>query len=588
MYKLKIYFFMDIDSKSLITTLRKIPTFIPYILFGLIILFVYWPLRHAGFIADDPQYVWFSATNPIIKILFDPSTYMYINPSNLTPLLGLTFKIDSYLFKTDPTGYNLHSFLSLFITASMFYVFLKQYISRISAFCGTILFIVNPVTIAVTSWFSTIHYIEGMFWALLTLYLVKNCGTLTRTTEGHMYKSVVRGLFCLVSYLIASLYKEVYVVVPAIAFLIVNGNMYERFKKTFPLWIGLLFYIPYRFFMLGGIGGYPGSVWLIGKMIQNFISYPYIAFHLLFGKLWLFGVIFFIATSIIFLVKKRDLFGYATIVILYSVITLPFLPLSNPSLWLIDKMAIRYIFTITVFFITIAAIGLEKLFEKRSLHIVFISTIFFVLLGLWYLKGVEVRDLYKKYRDNSMRDVVQLVEHRDKKFFISNAPRLYDLNWYFNGIKKMYRYFYGINIDTRVVFLESLKFNTPELIQEVLNDINIDNSVKKRLSEEISVFQKNLKKGPLMIEVSWDGYWLNWNFGPLEKGNFCVLFRRTDELYSVFYCVPPNGRYYFPPNSADTLYFRVLYRATDGNEVLSPEFMIEFPSKGNLIYKAIE
>ncbi len=562
---------MKIDSKSLITPSRKIPAFIPYILFGLIILFVYWPLRHAGFIIDDPQYVWFSATNPIMKILFDPSTYMYINPSNFTPLLGLTFKIDSYLFKTDPTGYNLHSFLSLFLTASMFYIFLKQYVSQIGALCGTVLFIVNPVTIAVTSWFSTRHYIEGMFWALFTLYLVKN------------YRTVL----CLFPYLIASLYKEVYVVLPAIAFLIVNGNVYERFKKTFPLWIGLLFYIPYRFFMLGGlIGGYPGSVWLPEKLIKNFISYPYIAFNLLFGKLWLFGAIFLIATSIIFLVKKRGFFGYATILVLYSIITLPILPLSNPSSWLIDKMATRYIFTITVFFITIAVIGLEKLSEKKSLHIVLLSILFFALLGYWYYKGVEVRDLYKKYRDDTMRDVVQLVEQKDKKFFISNAPRLYNLNWYFNGIKKMYKYFYGINIGTRVVFLESLKFNTPELIQEVLNDINIDDPVKKRVSEEIYAFQRNLKEGPLEVNVSWDGYWFYWDFGPPGKGNACVLFRRADELYSVFYCVPPKGRYYFPPNFADNLYFRVLGRLFTGEEVLSPEFSVDFPSKGSFKYSS--
>jgi len=46
----------------------------PYFLFGLIILLFYWPLRRAGFIVDDPQYIWFSAKNPILKILFDPMT----------------------------------------------------------------------------------------------------------------------------------------------------------------------------------------------------------------------------------------------------------------------------------------------------------------------------------------------------------------------------------------------------------------------------------------------------------------------------------------------------------------------------------
>lgn len=183
-----------------------------------------------------------------------------------------------------------------------------------------------------------------------------------------------------------------------------------------------------------------------------------------------------------------------------------------------------------------------------------------------------------------MEDVGKLINNKDKKFFISHAPRLYDLNRYFNGIKKMYKHFYNINIDTRVVFLESLKFNTPELIQEVLNDINIDNPVKKRLSKEISAFQSNLKEGPIMIDVSWDGYWFYWDLSTHGKGNACVLFRREDELYSIFYCVPPKGRYYFPPNSVDTVYFRVLGRLFTGEEVLSPEFCVHFPSKGIFKY----
>jgi hypothetical protein len=185
-------------------------------------------------------------------------------------------------------------------------------------------------------------------------------------------------------------------------------------------------------------------------------------------------------------------------------------------------------------------------------------------------------------------DVIKLVENRDKKYIISTAPRLYNLNWYFNGIKKMYNYFYDLKIDTKVVFLDTLKYHTPELIHDVLNNAGIDDSAKKRLSEEISTFQRNLKEGPLLIDVSWDGYWFNWSFGPSEKGIFCVLFRRADELYSIAYCVPHKDRYYFSPKFAGTLYFRVLGRLFTGEEVLSPEFVVEFPSKGNFSYESHE
>ena len=571
---------MKNNLESLIRTSKKISFFSPYLILGTTVLFLHLPLSHAGFIIDDPQYVWFSARNSIYNIFFDPPTYMYINPSNFTPMLGLTFKIDSYFFKANPTGYNLHSFLSLFLTASMLYVFLRLYASRIAAFCGTILFIVNPATVAVTGWLSTRHYIEGMFWALLTLYLVK-----THDRE-NLKKS--RYILSGITYLIASLYKEVYVILPAVAFLILNGSVYERFKKILPLWMGLLIYIPYRIYMLGGrVGGYPGSVWNMEGIIENFFKLPYITLNLLFGKFWFIAALFLVGLSVAFLIKK-GFYSYSMIFVAYSILVSPIVILSNPSSWLIDKMTIRYVFHITTFLIIVVIMGIGLLFKKRFLYIGFLSVMFFSMLGLWYHKGIEVRDLYKKYRDDTMVDVINLVKNKDKKYIISTAPRLYNLNWYFNGIKKMYNYFYDLKIDTKVVFLDTLKYHTPELIQDVLNNTSIDDSVKKNLSEEISIFQRNLKEGPLMIDASWDGYWFIWNFGPPEKGNFCVLFRRTDELYSLSYCVPHKGRYYFPPNFADTLYFRVSGRLFTGEEVLSPEFMVEFPSKGNFKYKSYE
>jgi hypothetical protein len=554
----------------------------PDIVFGLTILFLYWPLINAGFIIDDPQHVWFSAKNSISEILFNPPTYwyMYLNPPAFTPMLDLSFKIDSYFFKANPTGYNLHSSLSLFLTASMLYVFLRLYVPRIAAFCGTTLFIVNPTTIAVTGWLSTRHYIEGMFWALLTLYLVK-----THDREKGKFRYILSGI----TYLLASLNKEVYVILPAVAFLISKGNATERLRKTLPLWAGLILYIPYRIYMLGvRAEGYPGSVWTLNEMVQNFYNLPYITLNLLFGNFWPIGVIFIIGLSMIFLIKKKDFYSYITVLVMYSVIALPIIPLSNSHLWPNDKMTLRYIFHITTFLIVIVTIVTGLLYEKRFLYISLLSIIFFAILGLWYHKGIEVRDLYKKYRDDTMMDVIKLVENRDKKYIISTAPRLYNLNWYFNGIKKMYNYFYDLKIDTKVVFLDTLKYHTPELIQDVLNNAGIDDSAKKRLSEEISTFQRNLKEGPLLIDVSWDGYWFNWSFGPSEKGIFCVLFRRADELYSIAYCVPHKDRYYFSPKFAGTLYFRVLGRLFTGEEVLSPEFVVEFPSKGNFSYESHE
>jgi hypothetical protein len=537
----------------------------PYFLFGLIILLFYWPLRRAGFIVDDPQYIWFSTKNSIYKILFDPLTYMYLSFANFTPLLGLTLKIDSYLFKGDPLGYNLHSFLSLFLTSSMLYMFLRCYTSRIIALCGGILFIISPATVAVASWFSARHYMEGMFWALLSLYLIE------KTTN----EKILLSTFGAITYFIASLYKEIYVVLPAIAFLLARGNIQKRFIRTLPLWLVLLVYVPYRLYMLGGgIGGYRTSVFSFKGLIQNLISLPEITMIMLFDKFWYIFILFIL--SMIFLLKKKFI-KYTNIFIIYLVLLIPIATLS--------EMTLRYSFHLAVYFIIIAAVGWQQLKKTKLLYSGFMPFVFLATFLLWSYKGIEVRDFYKQYREQTMAEVSELVKNKDKPFIISTAPELCDLNWYFNGIKKMYHLFYGTEIKARVIFPNFFKYNPPALIQEVLDARKEINSPSKGLLIH-NVSKRDYRKGPLSVNISFDGYYFRWEFGPVE-GPYTVLIRREDEFYFPYRSIPSKGSYLFAPGFADLLYFRVLYKRPDGREIVSPEFKVRFPSKEKYSYKTL-
>lgn len=542
----------------------------PYFLFGLIILLFYWPLRRAGFIVDDPQYIWFSAKNPILKILFDPLTYMYLSPANFTPLLGLTFKIDSYLFKGDPLGYNLHSFLSLFLTSSMLYMFLRCYTSRIIALCGGILFIISPATVGVTSWFSTRHYMEGMFWALLTLYLIK------KNTEGG---NVLLYISSAITYFLASLYKEVYVILPVVAFLIAYGDVRRKFVKTLPLWIGLLIYIPYRLCMLGGkFGGYPNSDFSIKGLIQNLISLPYITMGMLFGKFWL--IVFLFLFSFIFILKEKPV-TYIIVLILYVVLLVPIVPVSLSM----TPMELRFVFHVATFLIIIAAIGAQHFKGRTFLYSGLLPVLFIAIFFCWYHKAVEARGLYKQYREQTMAAVSELVKNKDKPFIISTAPELCDLNWYFNGIKKMYHLFYGTEIKARVIFPNFFKYNSPALIQEVLDARKeINSPLKGLLIHDVS--ERDYRKGPLSVNISFDGYYFRWEFGPVQ-GPYTVMIRRKDEFYFPYRSIPSKGSYLFAPGFADLLYFRVLYKRHDGEEIVSPEFEVRFPSKEKYSYKTL-
>jgi hypothetical protein len=543
---------------------HSISALYPYLLFGFTIIIFFWPLRKAGFIIDDPQYIWFSAKNSLIKIFFDPLTYMYLSPANFTPFLALAFKIDSYFFKTNPFGYNLHSFLSLFITASMLYIFLRNYASKIVAICGAVFFIVCPSTAEITSWLSTRHYLEGMFWALLSLYCIQRWDN---------RKNSLNFFLVAFPYLIASLYKEVYVPLPAVAFLLTGGGIRRRFFKTLPLWTGVFLYMPYRLYMLGGnVGGYPASAFSLGEIAHNVIMISQALPKMIFGQYWPMFFLLCVIFIIVLTVKKKYAFLAGTLVSFF-VILIPIATLD------VQTISLRYLFHITTFIIILVGIGWHHLSQTKLIYrvpaVLMILGIFFI----WINKSIEVRNTYKQYRDQTMADVVSLIQNRDKPFIISHAPEICDLNWYFDGVKKMYRLFEGLDIETKIVFTNYLKYNPPAMIQKVVdsmaeNDNNMQESITGGFHPDRTAFQEN----PLSIYINTDGYAFYWEFGPVE-GPYTVMVRRENEFYFPYKSVPRKGRYLFAPGFADLLYFRVLYQKADGTEVISPEFQLQFPSK---------
>jgi hypothetical protein len=204
-----------------------------------------------------------------------------------------------------------------------------------------------------------------------------------------------------------------------------------------------------------------------------------------------------------------------------------------------------------------------------------------IILGtffIWTNKSIEVRNTYKQYRDQTMADVVDLIQNNDKPFIISHAPEICDLNWYFDGVKKMYQLFEGLNVKTKILFPNYMKYNSPEMIQEVLNSIVENNDpLHEVFGSDVYFNRRDFQQGPLSLYVRTNGYAFYWEIGPGE-GPYTVMVRRINEFYFPYKSVPRKGRYLFAPGFADLLYFRVLYQKPGGIEVISPEFELHFPS----------
>jgi hypothetical protein len=541
---------------------ERLKGLMPFFLMAVVIAFIYSPLLDAWFLGDDPQWMWFSAVNPLWKIFFDSSTYLYINDANFTPMLGLSFKMDWSLFKMNPVGYNVHSLLSLFASSVMLYIFLRLFTGRVVAFSASLLFILNPATVAVISCFSNRHYMEGMFWALLSLYMFVRF-----KKEGETSFLIISGL----AYILASLSKEVYLLLPAFVFMLTDGNFAQRFKKTLPLWMLLLVYLLWRWFMLGRrMGGYYFIDWSFKGMLSNIMMAMTLPIRYVYGDYRNIFLIAFVLISIMIIAKRRGLKMWVTASGMYLVSLLPIIPvmaifiLSGPS-------GGRYALQITTFLIIIFTAA-YFLMNAKTLKIL-ITILFLFSLFVFYGQATKIRDAFILDRETSREEALKFVEN--SKYLRGVYPI-----WFYDGLKRLYNSFYRKHIGTRVFYEDSLKYNPPDLIREV----------KGENASTYLEAQKKFEKGPLSIDIRWDGRIVKWRLGPENVRFFNLLIRKENEFYYLYPPVRNSGRHIFAKDFADNenIFFRIFYRFPEGQEVVSPEIKLFIPGKGHFQYRSGE
>lgn len=535
--------------------------FLSAFLVALIIAIFYYPLLNAWFLGDDTQWMWFSAISPVWKIFFDSGTYLYINDANFTPMLGLSFKIDWKLFQMDPVGYNVHTFLSLWASSVMLFLFLRLFAGRSPSFFGSLLFIVNPAAVAVVSCFSNRHYMEGMCWALLSLYLFFR----NEKERRHIFTF----LSC-AAYLLASLSKEVYLLLPAAMFLFAQGTFGERMKKTLPFILIFLAYLPWRWFMLGGsMGGYYFIDWSLTSLVSNMKMAVILPVLYVYGKYW---PALIVTVSLVFFMMLSRISNIKILMkssVLYLIALLPVIPVMAiflPS----GPAGGRYAFHISTLLIVLFSFSYNYLKDRRGIKIAFFLAFVFTLFT-FYEKSVQVREAFVNDRHTSQEETVR---------FLSKEPYLKGVYppWFYDGLVRLYDKFYGKQIVTRVFYEDALKYHERAVIEEV----------KGFEAAPYLEAQKAMHAGPLNIDISWNGRIANWRFGPEEVAFYHLLLRKENELFYMYPPVKRIGKHFFARGFAsnENIYIRILYRLTDGNEVVSPEIRLFIPGSGHYQYKS--
>jgi len=517
-------------------------------------------IKHIWFFNDDFQWIWASATTSFNEIFLSPERYRTMG-SFLTPLLGVSFKIDWTLFGMNPVGYYIHNLISLFAAAAAFYLFLRLYATKIVALTGVLLFLLNPITFSIITWFADRQYIEGFFWALRSL------DTFVKSERAGK-ASIPAGIF----YLFASLNKETYVILPAIAFLLSKEGLLKRLKNTVPLLLVLVIYIPYRYWMMGGTGGYidiqpisPSTVISLFSKMIDFVSLDAFKNYSSFFYILILAAFIFSVKSI-----KLSLIGKSFIVLLILII--PIIPVSN-------RISGRYLFHLSVFLICIFCLLMEYSTFKNALLkkgiIFFIGLITFIV----FIKhDIQLFDSVKQERIEAKEAATRFISAREPYVKLNLFVGFYE------PLRKIFREFFGRDIKTELVPAENaLKYCNPEKLREI-KDSGIEIPY-----EQILGFQERLKNGPISVSMILSHYKVTWYFVPQKDVSYSILAGRMSGLYHSLVSIKPSGTLMLNKDPKDgkqnIFYIRICYRAhNEGVEVISPEFMLTIPGNQRIEY----
>ena len=248
--------------------------------------------------ADDPAILLHALNSRGLSAFYDPNDRQKLSPSNLTPWLILSFKVDLWLAGLSPTFFYVHQLCSLGMVVMAAYALSRQWVSPVWAFLFVCLFLVSASTASVTELLMARHYLEGMLFALLAILAF---------VHAQRRQSMPWAFTGALAYALAVTAKEIYVPLVLVVLVIppVN-NLVTRVRLASPLCRTAVLYIFWRQYMLGAmIGGYADTNSIVSfrsvtGMIEALGHFP--AFF--FGSSWKLPTLLFCSALALALLRR--------------------------------------------------------------------------------------------------------------------------------------------------------------------------------------------------------------------------------------------------------------------------------------------
>ena len=209
---------------------------------------------------DDPQILVHAQTFSPWESYFSPTVWRELSAAHLTPWLPASFGIDLRLFGLAPWAFYSHQVAALTLACVMLYVVGRQWYSRAAALAAPIVVAFSPTALAMTQQLMTRHYVEGLLFALVAVWLF---------VRALRRQCMACGLLAALFYLLAASAKEVYVPLAILLVFLPEGTFRQRLTYAFPILIAAVLYAVWRVLMLGvAIGGYSGKAATLGAILD--------------------------------------------------------------------------------------------------------------------------------------------------------------------------------------------------------------------------------------------------------------------------------------------------------------------------------
>lgn len=513
----------------------------------IIVVLLYHPVLQSWWIEDDPSILRHIIEYPLLDNFTDSNTWRAYMPNNLTPLLLLSLGIDYQLFDLAPAPYYAHQLMALCAVLLIGYVLFIRLVSPFVATLALVIFVTSLPMATIVQQLMTRHYIDGLFFSLLTILLYIHAFEKQRPVW------LLPSLMC---YVLACTAKEIYVPLVLLLPWMAKCNSHRRrIDYTLPFVAIAGLYTLWRLSMLkpgNVLSGY-GNLYDANPVgIQGFLDRLRHGLSLD-DPVSLAVVLFACLSGLIAIREQRSkllpmLIGAALIIV-------PLLAVANT---LLPRMMILA----TAFMVILGAIGLQALNHRPSTS----TRILTLALGLaWIGFNIQAMAL-----DDTWGDRASIERYRlEGRFILSAEPNRTLLepvgpHWFYTGLAWI-----------RANRLQAgqapgVCYDTCLCAPETLDDAVVyrDGSLMPVTPETHACA---LREAPLSIVITYDARagMVRWDLGPYRDGRWSFLL----EPGAARVPVPRSG--HFPMYRPNALPLRVLYESPEGWQAVSPHLTID-------------